>query len=129
MVVDDDVEAALGAVRAHWGKVVVQDARIAREAVFEGAILSALIGAASAADGEERVRASGVLATLREVLPTLSLPQTVVKIVTEKLDVADSEQAASDRRDRQLALLGASNPHGRAALDFADGYDAVDAAG
>ncbi len=129
MVVDDDMEAALGAVRAHWGTAVVQDARLAREAVFEGAVLSALIGAAGAAGGEERVRASGVLATLREVLPTLSLPQTVVKIVTEKLDVADGERAAAERRDRQLALLGASNPHGRAALDFAEGYDAVDAAG
>lgn len=126
---DEDVEIALGVVREHSTKAVAQDAGVAREAVFEGAVLSALISSASAMTGEQSCHASEVLSGLRDLLPTLALPATVVETVVERLDAGDAERAAAQRRHSQRALLAAPNPHGRAALDYAASYDAFDAAG
>jgi len=46
--------------------------------------------------------------------------------LASRLDRAVETQTGEERRHRQLELIGSANPYGRAALEYAESFDADD---
>lgn len=120
LVVDEPVASALDFLREVED---APDARLVRRAVFEGVLIEALVQAANAGSAS-RDRAGHLLAELREFVP--HLPAAMQADLLEVFEQGLEEAASQERRRRQREAIGLANPHGRAALDYADTFDAID---
>ena len=120
LVVDESVASALSFLRE---VEQAPDARLVRRAVFEGALIEAVVEAAGGRSAS-RDRAGDLLAELREFVPRLPAPMQADLL--ELFEQGLAEAASDERRQRQREAIGLPNPHGRAALDYADTFDAVD---
>lgn len=129
LVVDEDIDLALGVVREGSTKASLPDATAVRDAVLEGAVLSAVFSVARRPSTEVGAQAAALLAELRDLLPALELPTSVTEIVGQNVDATRARQISAERRQKQLMLLSSPNPHGRAAQEYADYHDALDATG
>lgn len=129
LVVDEDIDLALGVVREGSTKASLPDATAVRDAVLEGAVLSAVFSVARRPSTEVGAQAAALLAALRDLLPGLELPTSVTEIVGQNVDATRARQVSAERRQKQLMLLSSPNPHGRAAQEYADDHDALDATG
>lgn len=127
LVVDEDVDAALSLVRDASTEGSLPDATAVRDAVFEGAVLSALVSVARQPSTEVGAEAAALLARIRVLLPALELPASVTEAVGQSVDAAHAGRLSAERRQKQRVLLSSPNPHGPAALDYAATYDALDA--
>lgn len=123
LIVDEDMESALEIFRHTAG--AAPEATLARSAVLEGVMVEALMTAAEGASGHQE-RAAILVRELRELLPALRLPAVVHDNLAGRLDRAIETRTGEERRRRQLELIGSPNPSGRAALDYADSFDADD---
>lgn len=103
----------------------MSQAGLARKAVFEGVALEAILREATTrSDGQET--AQRLLRDMRALLETLTLPRLVKEGVVEELNRVGHDTDVQQRRLRQRALLNSPNPHGRAALDCKESFDAVE---
>ncbi len=123
LVVDDDIDSALRIFR-DASRSSTPDASLARAAVFEGALVEALMAAAGGSDRQDR--AAVLLEELHDLLPMLRLPDPVRAHLAEALGRAAESQTREVRRRRQIELISSPNPHGRATSDYADTFDALD---
>lgn len=124
LVVDEDVGTALALLRGRADSSF-PDARLVREAVLDAILVERLVAAAELARDE---RAAAVVEELRALLPTLELPEAVLRHLMQTLDTASKPVTRDERRRRQLALIDSPNPYGRAALDYTNSVDAFDEA-
>lgn len=124
LVLDEDMSSALALVREHVGSSVSQ-AGLVRTAVFEGVALEAILREA-ATDSAGQEAAIRLVRDMRALLETLTLPRPVKEGVIEELDRVGRDTDVQQRRRRQRALLNSSNPHGRAASDIKETFDAFE---
>ncbi|KAB2846521.1 MAG: hypothetical protein F9K44_15225 [Hyphomicrobiaceae bacterium] len=122
---DDSVRRALETVRRANNELSWPEARVAREAVFDGAFFEALRGAI-AAGGPEAEQASAVLRALNDLLPELDLPAEIETAVAARMKETLQRVEGGERRRRQLALLATPDPYGEAALTVADELDELE---
>lgn len=123
LVVDQPLEDALTLLKSR--RPAGATATIAREAVLDAAALEALQALAAGGDAAGR-RAVLVLRDLRDALDSVDVPDAVSAHLAEALDAAITEAEDEGRRDLQLQLLEAPNPHGAAALDLVDEFDELE---
>lgn len=124
LLLDEDMSSALAVVREHVGPSVSQ-AGLARKAVFEGVALEAVLREATTRSAGQET-ALRLLRDMRALLEILTLPRLVKAGVIEELDRVSHDTDVQQRRLRQRALLNSPNPHGRAALDLKETFDAFE---
>lgn len=125
LVIDEDMDSALDIFRDASRAEPAPEASLARRAVFEGTLIEALMKVATHASGGQE-RAAALLHELREMLPTLRLPEAVTADLEEALGRVTEGQAIEERKRRQIASLSEPNPYGRAALELTDTFDALE---
>jgi hypothetical protein len=124
LVLDAGLRDALDVLRRR-GELSQPQAALARRAVFEGALLEAILLEACS-DSPTGAAALAVLREIREIVGQLSMPRSVADAVIDEIDRVTDRARARERRARQLALVESPNPHGRAALEVAERIDALD---
>jgi hypothetical protein len=126
LVVDEPVDGILGLFREGM-ESVTPEAKLARMAVLEGALVEALVKAAGS-DRPERERAAELVALAKELVPDLPLSGQVKDELLVALSRAAARPAPSERRRRQLALLRAAGrpSDGQTAQDLAETFDAFE---
>lgn len=119
------MDSALAVLREHAHGNATTQAGLVRKAVFDGVALDAILRAASAhPSGDEA--GQRVARDLRALLQTLTLPDAVKAGVLDELDRVSRDLGVQERRRRQRALLRAPNPHGDAAADLKETFDAFE---
>ncbi|HVE68104.1 MAG TPA: hypothetical protein VNB64_05935 [Solirubrobacteraceae bacterium] len=124
LVLDQEVDGALELFREGVNEEVPQ-ASLARRAVFEGALVQALVLLARQRSPAQ-ARAAAVVREMRELLPSLSLPREATDDLTEVLAGVAQDDESEARRQRQRTLLESPNLHGAAALSHAEDFDLLD---
>lgn len=125
LVADHPVRDALETVRRVNAGTSWPEARVAREAVFDGAFFEALRDAV-AATGTGADEARAVLRTLSDLLPSLDLSAEIKSVIAARMEQTLGRVDDDERRRRQLQLLASPDPYGEAALAIADEFDEVD---
>lgn len=126
LVVDEPVDMVLELFR-RGGHPSSPDARLARSAVMEGALVEALVTVANG-NARERDRAIELIAEIRELLPSLPLSGKIQDELLDLLRRADGRPSLPERRRRQFELLrrAGSPSGGQTAQDLADTFDAFE---
>ena len=126
LIVDEPVDSALDLIRER-AKGAVPEARAARQAVLEGALVEALLKLAMSDDAEHE-EAAKLIARVRELVPTLPLSRQVRLELVESLAPAPSRPSLAERRRRQLELLAKPevSEDAQTAQDLADTFDAFE---
>ncbi len=126
LVVDEPVASILRLFRER-AESTLPEARVARLAVVEGALIEALVKVA-ASDAQERERAAELVAQVRALVPDLPLTGQIKDELLESLDRSRTRPSMTERRQRQFALLrNAARPSGgQTAQDLADTFDAFE---
>lgn len=125
LVADDPIQEALETVRRANSGAAWAEARVAREAVFDGAFFEALRDAVAATKpGAEDL--SAVFKSLHELLPSLDLSSEIKQVISTRMEETLALLDSEDRRRRQLALLATPDPHGETALAVSDELDELD---
>ena len=125
LVVDETVDGALAALRAE--RRDLPDAALARTAVLESAVFSALVREARSTDRVRREESQRILALVRGLLPSLGLPDRVAAEVRRSLETTEAAEALDRRRAKQRALLAAPDRFGAAILEETERFDALEA--
>lgn len=125
-MVDEPVDSVLRLFREQ-AESTLPEARVARLAVVEGALIEALVKVA-ASDADERDRAAELVARVRELIPDLPLTGQIKGELLESLSRCRTRPSLAERRRRQFALLrNAEKPsEGQTAQDLADTFDAFE---
>jgi len=126
LVVDEPVDSVLHLFRED-AEPALPEARIARLAILEGALVEVLVKVANG-NGNDRERAAELVAQIREMLPSLPLTGRIKDELLDSLRRADAGPSLPERRRRQLELLRtASAPSsGQTAQDLAESFDAFE---
>jgi hypothetical protein len=127
LVVDEPVDDVLDLFRERTQERL-PEARIARMAVVEGALVEATMKLARSSDARDRDRAAHLVAGLEEIVPDLPLPGLLKDELLASLREARSRPSRAERRRRQLALVRSAErrPTGQTAQDLADTFDAFE---
>lgn len=125
LVADDPIREALETVRRANSGAAWAEARVAREAVFDGAFFEALRAAVAATrPGTEDLGA--VFRSLNELLPNLDLSSEIKQVISDRMEETLALVSSDDRRRRQLELLATPDPYGETALAVSDELDELD---
>lgn len=122
LVADDPIREALETVRRANSGAAWAEARVVREAVFDGAFFEALRDAV-AATGPGTEDLSAVFKSLHELLPDLDLSPEIKQVISTRMEETLALVDSDHRRKRQLALLTTPDPYGATALAVSDELD------
>jgi len=126
LVVDEPVDSILRLFR-DGAEPALPEARIARLAILEGALVEALLKVATG-EGNDRGRAAELVGQVRDMLPSLPLSGQIKDELLDVLRRAEARPSLPERRRRQLELLRRSSAPsgGQTAQDLADTFDAFE---
>ncbi|HET6508212.1 MAG TPA: hypothetical protein VFG42_15580 [Baekduia sp.] len=125
LVVDEPMERTLDWLASRRPEDPAR-ASVARRAVFEGAVLEAMLRELTV-DGALALEAPRVVAAFLRVIDGLDLPADVLAAVRSQLDNAGAAQQRELRRARQRALLLSGAPaDGPTAQDIIDSIETLD---